>query len=265
MLRAVQQRHQDIDTWIWDFDRETLTRLTFDPGTDAAPRWSPDGLRVAFGSRRGHDGDFNLFWKAADGTGTVERLTESASRQLPCAFSPDGMMLVFEETHPETGTDLYVRHLRSSDAEGKTEPLLATEFNEQRADISPDGRWLAYQSNASGQAEIYVRPFPNVDAGRWQISRGGGTGPRWSPAGGELFYLSPGSQLTSVPVETDPFAPGNPEVVFEETYVDYDVSPDGNRFLMIKRGGPDGDTSPTQVILVQNWFDELNRLVPVDN
>ena len=163
---AVVALDQDIDTWIWDFDRETLTRLTFDPGTDAAPRWSPDGLRVAFGSRRGHDGDFNLFWKAADGTGTVERLTESASRQLPCAFSPDGMMLVFEETHPETGTDLYVRHLRSSDAEGKTEPLLATEFNEQRADISPDGRWLAYQSNASGQAEIYVRPFPNVDAGR---------------------------------------------------------------------------------------------------
>jgi len=224
---------------------------------------------VAFAS--GRDGTSNLFWKAADGTGAVERLTESENPQNPFTFSPDGTQLVFRELHPETGLDVGVR---SMDADGTSEPLLATEFNELNAEISPDGHWLAYQSSASGQYEIYVRPFPNVDGGRWQISRDGGTKPLWGPAGRELFYLSPDGQLTGVPVRTDPsFTFGNPEVVFAETYFaaarrsgrTYDISPDGKRFLMIKQGGPGDETTPTQLILVQNWLDELKRLVPVDN
>ena len=261
---------QENDIWIWHFARETLTRLTFDPALDVRPAWTPDGLQVAFGSQRGGS-VFSTFWKAADGTGTVE-LIESANNPVPMTFSPDGTQLVFYESHPETGRNL---HVRSMDADGTSVPLLVTEFNEWNAEISPDGHWLAYQSDASGQDEIYVRPFPNTDDGRWQISRGGGTKPLWGPDGRELFYLSLGGQLTAVPTETDgSFTFGNPEVVFEETYYfrggsflgrTYDISPDGKRFLMIKERGPGDETEPTQVILVLNWFDELKRLVPTDN
>ena len=268
---AVDVRDSENDIWIWDFDRETLTRLTFDPGRDTYPMWTPDGRRVAFGSERG-GGRLNLFWKAADGTGAVERLTDSTNAQVPETFSPDGMTLVYWELGPGTGWDLGVR---SMDAEGISEPLLVTEFHELGAEISPDGRWLAYQSVESGQPEIYVRPFPGVDEGRWQISRDGGTRPLWGSAGRELFYLSSSRQLTAVAIRANPsFTPGNPEVVFQETYYSggagavgrtYDVSPDGKRFLMIKEGGPGDETGAAQVILVQNWFEELKRLVPVEN
>ena len=165
------------------------------------------------------------------------------------------------------------------DGDGAMENLVATEFNEINAEISPDGRWLIYQSDESGQWEIYVRPFPNVDEGRWQISRGGGREPLWGPDGRELFYRTlRGRQLTAVRIqEGSNFTFGNPEVVFEETSFfggsgsgrgmgrTYDVSPDGKRFLMIKEGDPADKTEPTQLILVQNWTDELKRLVPVDN
>ncbi len=270
---ALDVRDQEQDIWIWDFARETLTRLTFDPGGDYYPTWTPDGLQVAFASSR-EGPNFNVFWKAADGTGPVERLTESASLLMPQTFSPDGTQLVFRENSAASGPGVNLG-VRSMDADGTSESLLATEFNEMNAEISPDGDWLAYQSNASGQPEIYVRPFPDVDDGRWQISRGGGITPLWGPDGRELFYLSLGGQLTAVPVETDPFAPGNPEVVFATRYLSsgggvaagrtYDISPDGKRFLMIKEGGAGEETEPTQLILVQNWLDELKRLVPVDN
>ena len=266
---ALDVRDQEQDIWIWDFARETLTRLTFDPTPDYYPAWTPDGARVAFGSSR--EGVFNLFWKAADGTGTVEQLTESATLLLPQTFSPDGTQLIFRES-AVPAVNLGVR---SMDTDGTLESLLASEFNEQNAEIAPDGNWLAFDSNASGQFEIYVRPFPNVDEGRWQISQGGGTQPLWGPDGRELFYVTPTGQLTAVPIETDPFAPGNPEVVLERSYLSrpggiavgrtYDVSPDGKRFLMIKDGGPGDETEPTQLILVQNWLDELKRLVPVHN
>jgi len=223
---------------------------------------------VAFGSDR--EGLSNLFWKAADGTGTVERLAESANARAPEAFSPDGTTLVFWESHPQTGFDL---GMLSMNAEGISKPLLVTEFTEGNPQVSPDGLWLAYHSDESGQWEIYVRPFPGVDEGRWQISRDGGSRPIWGPDGRELFYLSRGGQLTAVPIQAgSSFTFGNPEVVFEGPYLasglfrqTYDISPDGKRFLMIKEGSPDAEAGPTQVIVVQNWLEELKRLVPVDN
>jgi len=261
---ALDVRGQENDIWLWDFARETLTRLTFAPGVDLYPVWTPDGTQVAFSSDR--DENFDLYWKAADGTGTVERLTESENAQFPYAFTPDGSQLVFRETG-EQGFNLGVLSLEDS-----SEPLLATEFNEYNAELSPDGRWLAYESNASGQQEIYVRPFPNVEDGRWPISDGGGTRPLWSRDKRELFYLAPGARLMAVPVQTDPgFAPGNAEEVFGGYFVGagnavgrtYDISPDGERFLMIKES--DETSSTEEFVVVLNWFEELKRLVPTNN
>ena len=269
---ALDVRDQEQDIWIWDFARETLTRLTFHPGPNLYPTWSPDGLQVVFGLNGNPN---SLLRKAADGTGSVELLDESTSNFLPQTFSPDGTQLVFAELN--TGGGGFNIGVRAMDAEGTSKPLLATEFDEMNAELSPDGAWLAYQSNASGRFEIYVRPFPNVEEGRWQISSGGGAKPLWAPDGRELFYLSSDGRLMAVPVATDPFAPGNPEVVFEQTYIasggagggigvgrTYDVSPDGKRFLMIQERSGD-EIEPPQLILVQNWLDELNRLVPVEN
>ena len=158
------------------------------------------------------------------------------------------------------------------EGEPNSDVLLDAEFGEQRPAVSPDGRWLAYESNESGPFEIYVRPFPNVDDGKWPISTDGGREPQWSPDGRELFYLAPGNLMVAQ-IETDPtFSWSTPESVFSRSgYVTqlttahrYDISPDG-RFLMLKPPTAetiDGEGSP-ELIFVQNWFEELKRLVPI--
>ena len=250
------------DIWIWDLAREKLTRVTFEATADRYPVWTPDGQRVAFASVR--RGAANVFWQAADGTGSVEQLTESPNIQYPSAFSPDGTRLVIREDMQATGNDLSVLSLQG---ERKVEAVLQTTFNELNGEISPDGRWLAYQSNESGQDEIYVRPFPDVTTGRWQITTGGGRQPLWARRGQELFFLGPTGALMSVAVETGTtFSAGNPVRLFEGPYYrggsnvpgrTYDVSPDGKRFLMIKVDEP-----PRTIVVVLNWTEELKRLVP---
>ena len=156
------------------------------------------------------------------------------------------------------------------EGEPNRELLLDSGFSESRPAVSPDGRWLAYQSDESGQAEIYQRPFPNVDDGKWQISTGAGLEPQWSPEGQELFYLGPGDLMVAQ-IETEPtFSWSTPERVFSTSGYAvpgaaarrYDISPDG-RFLMLKPATAettDGEGSP-ELIFVQNWFEELQRLV----
>ena len=252
-----------------------MRRLTFDPATDTTPVWATDGQQLFFASARA-GGQLNLYRKAADGTGQVERLLESPTPQHPTGISPDGKQLVLTEEPVLLLANLFLLNLEDG---GQIEPLLLAGHTNNAA-ISPDGRWLAYQSGESAAAEsdIYVRPFPDADAGVWQVSYGGGTRPVWGPDGSELFYLI-GNRLMVVPVESAPgFSSGTPELLFEGAYFSppwftrvtartYDISPDGKRFLMIKELDEKTESigPPKQLHLILNWFEELKRLVPTDN
>jgi serine/threonine protein kinase/Tol biopolymer transport system component len=278
---ALAIRDQEMDIWIWDLSRETLTRLTFDPGIDQRPVWTPDGQRIVFASQ--HDGVFNLFAQAADGTGTVERLTASPNSQAPAFVAPDGSGIMGVEISPNTVSDIawfpLASHLSGSglraasgSSRSPVEPLIRTTASEQNPEISPDGRYIAYQSNETGRDEIYVRPFPRVTDGRWQVTTGGGTRPAWARNGGELFYLDLANTLTAVRVRTSgvTFAAGNPTKVFDATFArplndprTYDVSPDGQRFLMIKENvAANQNTTRAGIVVVLNWFEELKAKVP---
>ena len=262
------------DLVIYDLARDTPTRFTFDPALDTFPVWTPDGERVVFGSDR--DGALNLYWKAADGTGQVERLMTSEDTQVPSAMSPDDPTVLFIiAVRPETGRDV---GLLSLDGERTIEWLLESDADESYPAVSPDGRWMAYVSTESGQSEVYVRPFPNVSAGRWQVSRDGGTSPLWGPDSRELFFQTgdaPGVAVTMMVAvnDTEPtFVPGIPRPLFEGPYGlgraplprPYDVSPDGQRFLIIRSGSGIPGTDRPEIIVVQNWFEELTRLVPTN-
>jgi eukaryotic-like serine/threonine-protein kinase len=253
----------DGDIWIWDVAREALTRLTFDPALDQFPVWTADGLRILFGSDRTSNGQANLFAQAADGSGSATRLTESPNQQFPMSVTPDGTELVFRESAPSL--DLMVLSLAHPAQSAK--PLLHSPAAELNGEVSPDGRWLAYQSNESGRFEISVRPFPNVDAGHWQVSTDGGIQPLWARNGQELFYVAPASAVLAVRVERgNAWSAGTPTKMFDDRYYhgaaagsgrSYDVSPDGRRFLMIKQGTE--SPAPT-IVVVQNWFEDLKRL-----
>jgi eukaryotic-like serine/threonine-protein kinase len=184
---------------------------------------------------------------------------------VPTSFSPDGKALIFTEVNSKTGTDLMQLRL---DGAPKAEPLIQTPFLEAAADISPDGRWIAYQSNESGRPEVYVRPFPKVDGGRVQISTGGGSKPAWSRNGRELYFLAPNTAMMVVPVQTSPtFTPGNASKLFDGPWFattaarTYDVSPDGQRFLMIKDATADS-TLALPINVVVHWTEELKARVP---
>jgi dipeptidyl aminopeptidase/acylaminoacyl peptidase len=205
----------------------------------------------------------NLFWQLADGSGGLEKLAISDFIHVPDSFSPDGQLLAFHEANPTTGEDILV--LRLSDR--KVQPFLRTPFNEADPRFSPDGRWIAYMSDESGRSEIYAQPYPGP-GGKWQISTDGGTEPVWNRNERELFYRS-GNKMMAVEITTQPnFALGNPRVLFEGPYVlatvpisNYDVSPDGRRFLMVKPT-EQVQAAPTQINVVLNWFEELKRRVP---
>jgi len=169
---ALSSSDQEYDVWILDLARTTLTRLTLDPGQDWFPMWTPDGRRISFSSIRGSGpGRPNLWWMAADGTGTAERLTTSTNAQFVSGITPDGTAAVYNEATPGMGRDLLQVAL---DGMHRVTPLVQTKFDERNGIVSPDGRWLAYESNSSGPFEIYVRPFPNVSGGQWQVSTAGG-------------------------------------------------------------------------------------------
>ena len=252
------------DLWVYEIERGTRSRLTFQGDGNKDPDWTPDGKRIAFASDR--DGVLNLYWKRSDGAGEAERLTTSKNQQRVPSFSPDGKLLAFMEENSETSWDLWVLDL---EGERKAEPFLVTPALEAGPTFSPDGRWIAYGSNESGRFEVYVRPFPGP-GGKWQVSTDGITDiPHWSPDGSRIYYRN-GERIMVVAVSGrgDSFQTGKPVVLFEGTYASggqesvYDLSPDGKRFVMLKSGVDAGEKSDRRhLTLVFNWFDEVrNRL-----
>ena len=194
---ALDARDAENDIWIWDFARKTLTRLTFSAALDRSPVWAPDSKRILFSS--GSGASQNIFAVAADGTGTPERLSENPNIQIPTSVSPDGTRAVFYE-NAGLGTQLNTVELSGS--HGVEAVAHSRPGNKRNGIISPDGRWIAYESNESGKFEVYVRPYPDVQAGRWQVSTNGGVRPLlWNRNGRELFFVSDDDGLTSVPVE----------------------------------------------------------------
>jgi serine/threonine-protein kinase len=260
---AVSIADAEEDIWLWEFARRALTRLTFDPATDHYPLWTPDSRRVVFSSER-DGGTQNLFWQRVDGVGAAERLTTSDNVQQSTGVSPSGDVVILQEIAPTTGRDV----MRLTLAPRTVTPLLQTAFDERNGTISPDGRWLAYEADSSGRSEVYVRPYPNISDGQWQVSTAGGTKPLWSHKGDELFYLAADGGLMTVRVNA-PATTWNGSVPAKllEAYWNgegavagrtYDVSHDGRRFLMIRQAA--ANVAPPSVIVVQNWFTELGRL-----
>ncbi|HEX4946418.1 MAG TPA: protein kinase [Blastocatellia bacterium] len=245
------------DIWQFDLQRETQTRLTFNPGTDTYPIWSPDGGHVAFASNRA--GFWGIYRARGDGR---EELLLKGDQQLLLTsdWSSDGQFIVYRRAQEKTRLDLEVLPLFG---DRQPRPYLAMPFDESYGNVSPDGRWLAYQSNNSGHYEIFVQSFP--EPGRQiPISKGDGMLPRWRRDGRELYYVGLDDKLMAVPVTTGTsFAAGTPVPLFEvgsfgrrlNRYV-YDVSADGQKFLVIR---PLEDASLRPLTVIQNWTALLKK------
>ena len=246
--------------WIYDIARATLTPLTFE-GVNVIPIWTLDGRRLAFTSDRA--GSFNLFWMQADGTGEIEQLSSNLEGQFPYSWSPDGL-LAYRQTTGGVAGDMWILPLNG---ERKPWPFLATQFFETNPIFSPDGRWMAFMSDQSGQFEVYVKAYPGP-GGMMQISTDEGYDPRWAPNGQELFYQKRNpDKMMAVSIQTEPtFEAGTPRLLFEGgayarggARTAYDVDSQG-RFLMMK----EEEQTAEQINVVLNWFEELNRLVPTN-
>ena len=260
------------DIWVYEWARDTLTRLTFDRAEDRKPIWTPDGRRIVFMSVRGGGGVFNLYWQRADGSGDVQRLTESQNSQGPASFHPNGKLLAFAEVSAATLDDVMILPIEGDETSGwkpgKPTVFLNGPAREREPMFSPDGRWLAYASNESGRDEVYVRPFPGP-GGKWLVSTAGGLYPTWSRTPRELFYAAPDNRImvATYTVNGDSLQVGKPTVWSDNPFVprptqrSFDLHPDGERFAV----PPAADTTSDKrdkVVFIFNFFDELRRLAP---
>jgi Tol biopolymer transport system component len=239
------------DIWIYDVARGLRSRFTFDPAADRWPVWSPDGTRVAFSSNR--TGLFKLYVRSYAGSGTEEPVLESDRDQILDDWSPDGRYLLYETRgDPKTRTDVWAVPLIG---DRKSFPVLQTAYREVEAMFSPDGHWVAYNSDESGRSEVYVTSFPGPGR-RWQVSATGGVQPRWSRTGKEIFFDGPGERLmaAAVSAQGDTFDVGRIEPLFEVRSQRpgnvFDVTPDGQRFL-VNTASESQSSAP--MTLVVNW------------
>jgi serine/threonine protein kinase len=259
-MAPLMQEPRNQDIWVIDLARDLPTRLTFDPSRDVNPIWSPDGSRIAYFSiqRKG------IYQRAANGTGPEELLFVGTSIATS-DWSSDGRFIFYSRIDEQTGRDIWVMPLTGS---RQAYPLFDSEFNEYRAQLSPDAHWLAYVSNESGRYEIYVQPFTadgRLGRDKMRISTGGGNQPRWRRDGRELFYIAADDQMMAVDVQTSgaTFKYGAPKALFKTHMrwdtpmalgIQYDVTADGQRFLITTMVG---EAAPVSVIL--NWTAGLER------
>jgi serine/threonine-protein kinase len=257
-----------MDIWVYDWPRDTMTRLTFtgSTGRNWIPAWTPDGRYIVFTA----PGGTSVI--RSDGAGKPQPLTQSRNQQDAASFTPDGKQMAFEEVDPKTGFDLWTVSLENDGTglrAGKPEVFLQTPANERSPYLSPDGRWLAYTSDESGTNQIYVRAFPDK-GGKWQISNSGGTYPMWSRTGHELFFetLDNRIMVATYTAKSDSFVADKPRV-WSETKLggngrNVSIAPDGRRIAaLIPAAAPGAQQAQNHVIFLENFFDELHRKVPV--
>ena len=248
------------DVWIFDLSRNTKTRLTFGAALQRYPVWTPDGKTIFYASNG--RGLFQIYSKATDGSGPEQALIEGdAALQIPLSISPDKHYLVYMRLSADrkTGTDIWAVPLVG---ERKPFPIVQTVFDDREAEISPDGKWMAYQNNESGSSEVYVTGFPSGGP-KWQASTNGGTHPKWRRDGKELFFIDPADNMMAVDVNSDGKVArmGTPHVLFHATGVQtqqgpYAVSADGKKFL-VNSGDIKEESQP--LTLVQNWTADLKK------
>jgi serine/threonine protein kinase/Tol biopolymer transport system component len=247
--RAAVVREGDI--WVVDLVRGVPSRLTFNPVAEDRPLWSPDGTKIAFESDR--EGARVIYQKASSGAGNEEMVLKSSAVKEPTDWSRDGRFILYENVDPKNGPDLWVLPLFG---DKKPQPFLQTPFSETIARFSPDGKWIAYQSNESGRGEVFVQSFP-PSGGKWQVSTSGGFSPRWRGDGKELFYAASDRSIMSVEVKAgSTFEVGSTKALFaaplEAANVEnrYEVSADGQRFLFNTLSG---DAASMPITVVVNW------------
>jgi eukaryotic-like serine/threonine-protein kinase len=252
-MTDVDQRTQDL--WVVELARDTSTRFTFDPHDDVYAAWSPDGAWIMFGSDR--DGMFNLYRKRANGSGGDELVLKSPADMVPYSWTPDGSAVLYRTT----GLSINMGIL-SMVGPRTPRPFLPAPYNVTTGMVSPDGRWVAYQSFESGKGEVYVQSFPRPEGGKWQISESGGIHPRWRGDGRELFYYSVDGRLMAVPIRSDDaLAAGAPVPLFEARLLNggttawgfrqqYEVTRDAQRFLL---NLPLEEASPPSITVVVDW------------
>jgi Tol biopolymer transport system component len=239
------------NVWVGSVDREPLQRLTFG-GDDTFGAWTWDSARLAFSS--GQAGAYNLFWTLTNGSAKSERLTDSPRAQKPTSWSSGSDVLLFNDIGPKTGLDIWQLSVASKVAK----PLVQTPYREMEAVFSPDGKWIAYQSDESGRYEVWARAYP--EGPKIQISTDGGSGPMWRGDGHELFYQT-ATEMMAVPVlDLHNLRVGRPMRLFEHAKGlapgrGYDVTRDGKRFLLIDAAAG----IPSRLHLMLNWSEEVRR------
>jgi serine/threonine-protein kinase len=257
LLRGAAQ-----DIWVKQLPAGPFSRITFGDSAHFRASWSADGRSLLYITDRGTGGGLPYMTRA-DGTGPARALVSSPFNFVHVIESRDGRWLLLRRSVNEPGNgDIF--GVKTGDT--ALVPLLTGPAREANPALSPDGRWLAYESDESGTSEVYVRPFPDVASGRWQVSLSGGSAPRWAHSGRELFYVNGRQEMVSTEVRPGPtFAVGEPRVLFPAnsynlipSYPLYDVAPDDRRFLMVRGVAAEGET---ELILTENWFEELRARV----